>query len=128
MSFQFSTFKEDEYRTYTLSMWPRSGEEITTKGGIIDRENDVRLIYYGNGAYRSPSNEYQFIFDFKGISMNINISQKAEDNDLYCSLLEIKGNDGIDTEEFMPFLREAVVLFWQRQYSISDKSLIHILF
>lgn len=116
MAFKFSELKEDEYRTYTLTMWPRAGETITPHGGIIDNENNIRLIYYGNGPYREASKEYQFIFDYKGKAMNINIGEDIKGNDIYYSLLEIKGNESIDVNIIKPFLREAICLFGHNRY------------
>ena len=127
MAFHFDKLSENEYRTYTLTMWPRSGEQFTPKGGIIDWDNNIRLFYYGNGPYRSASNEYQFIFDFKGTVMNVNIGKKVEENDLYYSLLQIDGADSINIEDIKPFLREALRLFWERYYN-SSKERIHIMF
>lgn len=47
----------------------------TPEGGIIDRENEIRLFCYGNGPFREAYNEYQFIFDYKGVVRNINIGR-----------------------------------------------------
>lgn len=131
MAFSIYNLKENEQRTYTLTMWPRAGEKLTPKGGIIDRVNDVRLFYYGNGSYRSASNQFQFIFDYKGYVMNINIGEKIKDNDVYFSLIAIEGSDSINIDDIIPYLRESMVIFGNQRYApygedISDN--IHVNF
>ena len=80
MAFRICTLDESEKREYTLTMFPRYGEKLRPDGGIIDSENDIRLFYYGNGPFREPCSEFQFIFDYKGVAMNINIFEKIKES------------------------------------------------
>ena len=121
MAFKAYTLKEIERRTYTLTMWPRTGEIITPKGGIIDYDNDIRLFYYGNGPYREASKEYQFIYDYKGTVMNINIAEEIKDNDIYYSLIEIEGTGSLDVNDIKSSLSEAICLFGYRRYFINEE-------
>ena len=118
MAFKRYRFKEDdELRTYTLTMSPRNGEIITPKGGIVDCENDVRLYCYGNGPYREPCDEYQFIFDYKGIALNVNIAEKIKGDDIYYKLLEIdKKEEVLITEEMKEALRDAIRFYGTVKY------------
>ena len=124
MAFNNYIFKEEELRTYTLTMTPRIGEIFTPKCGIVDCENDVRLYCYGNGPYREPCDEYQFIFDYKGVAMNINIGEKIEHNDVYYKLIEIdKKEEVLITEEMKEALRDAIRFYGTINYG--EKGIIH---
>ena len=120
MAFQIYKLNEVERREYILTLWPRLG------GGIIDCENDIRLFYYGNGSYREASNEYQFIFDYKGIAMNVNVRLVYDGDDAHYSLIELKGNVNFNSDEIMPSLREAIKAYGNRRFlrygeDLSDK-------
>ena len=118
MAFKRYRFKEDdELRTYTLTMSPRNGEIITPKGGIVDCENDIRLYCYGNGPYREPSNEYQFIFDYKGVAMNVNVGKRVEDYGVYYKLIEIDKKEEVEiTGEMKEALGDAIRVYGTIQY------------
>ena len=131
MAFQFCELDESEQREYTLTMFPHYGDKRKPGGGIIDFENDIRLCYYGNGPYTEPCDEYQFIFDYKGTAMNINIHQKIEGNDIYYSLIAVEGNGQLCIDEIKPSLREAIRLFGIRRYASGVKNnpdMIHVNF
>ena len=130
MAFRICTLDESEKREYTLTMFPRYGEKLRPNGGIIDSENDIRLFYYGNGPFREPCSEFQFIFDYKGVAMNINIFEKIKDNDIYYSIIEVKGNGQLSIDEIKPSLRDAIRIYgtgkYARHKNVSD--MIHISF
>ncbi|MBP0967600.1 MAG: hypothetical protein J5722_08195, partial [Oscillospiraceae bacterium] len=130
-AFQICKLDESEKREYTLTMFPHFGEKLRPDGGIIDFENDIRLFYCGNGPYRESSNAYQFVFDYKGIAMNISISEKIVENDIYYSLLEVQGNGQLCIDEMKPFLREAIRIYGNQKYASHDSEnsdRIHISF
>ena len=54
-------FREDEVREYDI---PNYGKEKFYVG-TIDREKDIRLHEYRNGPVDEPSDEFDFIFDYK---------------------------------------------------------------
>lgn len=124
MAFKRYMFKKEELRTYTLTMWPRKGEKITPKGGIVDLENDIRLFYYGNGPYREASKEYQFIFDYKGIALNVNVGEIIEDYDIYYKLIEIDKEELI-TKEMKEALSDAIRFYGNIQYDDYNDVVIH---
>ena len=130
MAFQICKLDELEKREYTITMFPRFGEKLKPNGGIIDFENDIRLFYYGNGPYSEPCNEYQFIFDYKGVAMNINISEKVIKNDIYYSLLKVEGNGQLCIDEIKPFLRDAISIYGTNKYAFSEENsdMIHFNF
>ena len=122
MAFQICKLDELDKREYTITMFPRFGEKLKPNGGIIDFENDIRLFYYGNGPYSEPCNEYQFIFDYKGVAMNINISEKVVKNDIYYSLLKVEGNGQLCIDEIKPFLRDAISIYGTNKYAFSEEN------
>lgn len=128
MNFKQYKLADEEKREYILG-WPRTGEKWKPEDGIIDVENDVRLFSYGNGAVREPSDEYQFIFDYKGKVFNIIIEEKTE-NDFISYSLNVDSNYSESSSEFykdeniIEALREAVKIFGNRTFYIGgrDKS------
>ena len=130
MAFQYYEFKEDEIREYTLTMWPRDGEKIIPEDGRVDIDNDVRLFLYGNGPEMDPCDEYQFIFDYKGTAMNINIEEKVIENDVYYTLLNIKVIDSLNRDKILPALREAIIFWADKKWNIFGEydpdSFIHL--
>ena len=124
MAFNTSALEEKERRTYSITMWPRKGEIITPKAGIIDSENDIRLFCYGNGQYREASDEYQFIFDYKGIVMNVNVGEKIKELDVYYSLIEIDGEKELITEEMKKSLSDAIRFYCIFKWNIKDNRVV----
>jgi len=53
--------------------------------------------------------------------MNVNIGEKIEDNDVYYSLIEIKGDNGINIEDIKASLREAIRFYGVNKYSSHRK-------
>ena len=126
MAFKIYKLNEEERREYILTLWPRFGERFKPNGGIIDFENDIRLFYYGNGSYMEASDEYQFVFDYKGIAINVNIRLNYDGDDAHYSLIELKGNVNYNIDEIMPPLREAIRAYGNRKHlrygeDLSDK-------
>ena len=130
MAFQYYEFKEDEKREYTLTIWPFRGKKYFPEGGIVDIENDIRLIPYGNGPAMEPCDEFQFIFDYKGTAMNIEIEEKIMDNGANYNLLNVQGNTYLDVEILKPILREAIMIFALRAALPGEdySNIIHINF
>lgn len=124
MAFNIYNLDEIERRTYSITMWPRKGEIITPKAGVIDSENDIRLFCYGNGSYREASDEYQFIFDYKGVVMNVNVSEKIKDFDIYYSLIEIDGEKELITEEIKKSLSDAIRFYGVFKWNINDDRVV----
>jgi hypothetical protein len=124
MAFNTSALEEKERRTYSITMWSRKGEIITPKAGIIDSENDIRLFCYGNGQYREASDEYQFIFDYKGIVMNVNVGEKIKDFDVCYSLIEIDGEKELITEEMKRSLSDAIRFYCAFKWNIKDNRVV----
>ena len=131
MAFQYYEFKEDEKREYTPTIWSYVGKKIIPEGGIVDIENDFRLIPYGNGPAMEPCDEFQFIFDYKGTAMNINIEEKVIENDVYYTLLNIKVIDSLNRDKILPALREAIIFWAKEQWNMfgeDNTDFIHIEF
>ena len=114
MAFKNCALEDDELREYTLTLWPRSGEKYTPSGGTIDRENDIRLFNYGNGSYREESDCYQFIFDFKGIVLNIDIRIEIKGDNEYYYLNKIEGDCPVNKKKIKQALREALKVYGNR--------------
>jgi len=114
MGFVNSKLKPDEIREYVCG-WPREGEVISPGGCTIDRDNDIRLMQYANGAYTGePCDDYQFVFDYKGKISCVNLKRTLRGNDVHWYLLAKWSSDHRDysnENDVMNKLREAVRAF-----------------
>lgn len=99
-------FREDEVREYDI---PNYGKEKFYVG-TIDREKDIRLHEYRNGPVDEPSDEFDFIFDYKGHVIFVCLVQSIIANtvDWYLKSLEIPSNAAIHRDEVIKELRAAV--------------------
>ncbi len=99
-------FREDEVREYDI---PNYGKEKFYVG-TIDREKDIRLHEYRNGPVYEPSNEFDFIFDYKGHVIFVCLVQSIIANTVnwYLKSLEIPSNAAVHRDEVIKELRAAV--------------------
>lgn len=74
MPFLNCELNQNEFREYDPG-YPFVGKAFIPYGGTIYRENDLKLFKYGNGPLREPSNDFQFIFDYKGTPLHLNCQQ-----------------------------------------------------
>lgn len=112
MAFKNCKLSDDELRKYEPG-YPWLQKEFIPTGGTIDRENDIRLFKYGNGPVREPSDLYQFIFDYKGTPLKVQLRQELKGNDVYWRNCQIECvNDfKYDYDEVKQVLRDAMKVY-----------------
>ena len=106
MSFTNCMLEESERREYWVT---QIGKMVKFEGGTIDRDRDIRLHMCYNGPVREMSDEYTFIFDYKGKIMTPVLKQEIKKNNIYWYSVTL---DKIDHDEtILHAFREAIVAY-----------------
>lgn len=120
MPFFNCELNQNEFREYEPG-YPFMGKAFIPYGGTIDRKNDLRLFKYGNGPLREPSNNFQFIFDYKGTPLKIQLKRILNDNYVHWSncFIEHVEKFEYDYEDVIRALRDAMKVYAYTGYSTS---------
>lgn len=112
MAFENCKLEDEEQREYII---PYTNEKVEFSGGTIDRKNNIRLHMYANGPIMEPSDEFSFIFDYKGRIMYPVLRRELKGDDVSWYLLNPSGVD--DNENIMNAFREAMNVYAYEGYS-----------
>lgn len=106
MAFENCKLEEEEQREYII---PYTNEKVEFGGGTIDRKNNIRLYMYANGPIMEPSDEFSFIFDYKGTVMYPTLRRELIGDDVSWYLIV---PDGVDSDEtILDAFREAMRVY-----------------
>lgn len=126
MAFVNDKLRDEERKEYSI---PYTKKKKAFYGGTIDRENDIKLFYLSNGPVMEPSNEYTFVFDYKGNIKYPTLVKNEKGNDISWYLLY---SDGLkDNPDAMQALRDALIVYAANGYpdiGFNDRVTIHIMF
>lgn len=129
MAFENCKLEEEEQREYII---PYTNEKVEFGGGTIDRKNNIRLYMYANGPIMEPSDEFSFVFDYKGVVMYPTLRRELKGDDVSWYLIV---PDGVDSDEtILDAFREAMKVYayeGYRRYSIinlNEIGIVNIMF
>lgn len=126
MAFENCELNENELRSYIpgypWQSWLHG--EFMPSVGTIDRENDIRLLKYGNGLVDEPSDLFQFVFDYKGFPLRVESKKVLGEHDVYwcgCSIEHVK-DFPYDYEEVKQALRDAMTVYAFGGYHFKEEN------